>query len=134
MSGHLGYIILQSLDHYEIKRHGNTVEFVNVSHLYFYASSSLDITLNMTLLSTKKPRKETFLKPLVDDGINLFNKGFEWQKICGTRILSQVLFFVCSCDSVARDTLQNIKQFNGKHGCRFYFHEDIIAAKGIGHT
>jgi len=99
-----------------------------------YDIRSRNTVLHALCFGNKKPRMETFFKPFVDDGINMFNKGFEWQQICGTRILSKVLFLVCSCDSVARAPLQNIKQFNGKYGCSFCLHEGVTAAKGNGHT
>jgi len=78
---------------------------------------------------------DSFFKPFVEDGVSLYNNGIKWtNKQTGVINTSKVLFLVCSCDSVARASLQNIKQFNGKHGCSFCLDEGVTTAKGDGYS
>lgn len=36
----------------------------------------------------------------------------------------------CAFVTVARCTVQNIKQFNGEHGCNWWYHKGEIVEKG----
>jgi hypothetical protein len=100
-----------------------------------YRLRARNTVLHALWFGNQKPRMDTFLKPFVDDGIHLYNSGVKWfHQRSNTVKLSKVLFLICSCDSVARAPLQNIKQFNGEHGCSFCLHKGVIAAKGDGHT
>lgn len=60
-----------------------------------------------------KPVMTTFLHPFTEEMKKLASTGFNWIK-AEKSILSTVYACICSADSVARCTLQNIKQFNGQ--------------------
>lgn len=45
-----------------------------------------------------------------------------------------VFNLVCVCDSVARCSVQNTKQFNGEYGCNWCYEKGEVAAKGNGFT
>ena len=80
-----------------------------------------------------KPRMESFLKPVTEELHDLGTTGFSWRN--GNRWqTSKVHMVLCSCDSVARPTLQNIKQFNGEYGCSFCLHKGESVKKGRGYT
>ena len=80
---------------------------------------------------SSKPTVTSFFKPFVDEMKKLSCNGFEWL-LNGEKIVSYVYCLVCSCDSVARAMLQNIKQFNGKYGCNWCLHPGTRVEKGKG--
>ena len=52
--------------------------------------------------------------------------GFSWfDSVSNCVKLTRVYTVICSCDSVARALLQNIKQFNGKCGCSWCTHPGV---------
>lgn len=67
-----------------------------------------------------KPSFRTFLKPFVDQCVDLSENGFEWH-FNGEELTSRVFFVLISADSVARAPLQGLKQFNGQFGCPFCY-------------
>ncbi len=70
--------------------------------------------------------------PFTREMKKLSSTGMSWVKD-GVEIVSQVFTCLCSADSVARCLLQNIKQFNGEHGCSWCEHPGEVVAKGRGH-
>lgn len=74
----------------------------------------------------------TFLHPFTEEMKKLASTGFNWVK-AGKCILPTVHACICSADSVARCTLQNIKQFNGQYGCSWCHNEGEVIAKGRRH-
>ncbi|KAA0721591.1 hypothetical protein E1301_Tti023124 [Triplophysa tibetana] len=81
----------------------------------------------------KKPSISTFFRPFINEMKTLSSVGFEW---CSNAkiVKSYVYAIICSCDSVARAMLQNIKQFNGKFGCNWCLHPGERVEKGKGHV
>jgi hypothetical protein len=67
-----------------------------------------------------KPSFCTFLKPFVDQCVDLSENGFNWH-LNGLEMKSRVFFVILSADSVARAPLQGLKQFNGQYGCPFCY-------------
>ncbi len=65
----------------------------------------------------KKPRMRTFLKPFVDECVELQDGGFTWENDKGVSVNTKVSPLVLMSDSVARPLIQNLKQFNGEYGC-----------------
>lgn len=81
----------------------------------------------------KKPPMDLFLRPFIDELLELQTNGF-W---CDTfehkePILIKVYALLASVDTVARPLIQNIKQFNGIYGCSYCLHkgEQISVRKG----
>lgn len=64
----------------------------------------------------KKPSFDTFLRPFVAHCNELSNDGIFWD-FHGTTYHSKIIFPMVAADSVARCSLQGIKQFNGQYGC-----------------
>lgn len=80
-----------------------------------------------------KPVMSSFLRPFVDECRSLQQKGFSW--CCKTTQImktTRVFNLVCSCDTIARSVLQNIKQFNGKFGCAWCLNPGQVVPKGNG--
>lgn len=83
----------------------------------------------------QKPNMECFLKPFVDDCIQLETTGFQWlNKQTNSLECTKVVNLLCTVDSVARAVVQNIKQFNGQYGCNFCEHPGERVEKGGGYT
>ncbi|XP_029903862.1 uncharacterized protein LOC115356780 isoform X2 [Myripristis murdjan] len=70
-----------------------------------------------------KPSVFTLLTPFVKEASLLEKKGVEWQDVQGNNRISKVFVLISSCDSVARPMLRNTRQFNGRYGCDFCYHE-----------
>lgn len=71
----------------------------------------------------RKPIMNVFLEPFANELVEL-SKGFESTTLIHKEpILIRVHTFLSSVDSVARPTIQNVKQFNGKYGCPYCFHK-----------
>lgn len=81
----------------------------------------------------KKPTISTFFRPFISEMKTLGSAGFEWC-LKGKIIKSYVYAIICSCDSVARAMIQNIKQFNGKFGCNWCLHPGERVEKGKGYV
>ena len=82
-----------------------------------------------------KPEPSVFLKPFVEELNDLAQNGFTWMKPnTALPTVSKVFTLICTCDSVARCALQNVKQFNGKFGCAWCQQEGERVAKGRGHV
>jgi len=79
-----------------------------------------------------KPKMECFLKPVVNELIDLHDSKLVWRTKAGVEMETTVHCDLFVCDSVARPALQNIKQFNGKFGCGFCMHEGVLVSKGQG--
>ena len=75
----------------------------------------------------------TFLKPFTDELIDLHEKGVTRYKE-ETSINIKVHTLICTVDSVARPSIINSKQFNGKYGCSFCYHKGETIAVGGGFT
>ncbi|XP_065211071.1 uncharacterized protein LOC135839119 [Planococcus citri] len=73
--------------------------------------------------SATKPPMNLYLKYFVEEMCKLHKDGI-LRKNDG--IMVRVHVVVCVCDSVARPTLQNISQFNGKFGCTYCLQEGTI--------
>ncbi|CAG5110043.1 Protein of unknown function, partial [Cotesia congregata] len=69
----------------------------------------------------KEPNMQIFLKPFVDQGNKLSEKGFDW-KLRDRMIVSKFIPICAVVDSVARCKLLNMKKFNGSYGCTFCEH------------
>lgn len=68
---------------------------------------------------TAKPQIEVFLKPFSGECLTLETNGYLWyhnQKKNGKHELSKVINLICSVDSVARASVQNMKKYNGGYG------------------
>ncbi|XP_073721364.1 uncharacterized protein [Misgurnus anguillicaudatus] len=81
----------------------------------------------------RKPTVSTFFGPFANQMKTLGSVGFEWC-LKGEIIKSYVYAIICSCDSVARAMLQNVKQFNGKFGCNWCLHPGERVEKGRGYA
>ncbi|XP_073668003.1 uncharacterized protein [Paramisgurnus dabryanus] len=81
----------------------------------------------------RKPTVSTFFGPFANQMKTLGSVGFEWC-LKGEIIKSYVYAIICSCDSVARAMLQNVKQFNGKFGCNWCLHPGERVEKGRGYV
>ncbi|XP_022109468.1 uncharacterized protein LOC110989402 isoform X2 [Acanthaster planci] len=80
-----------------------------------------------------KPDPTAFLKPFTDECNDLAENGFSWKdQESGAQKTSKVFTLICTCDSVARCALQNLKQFNGKFGCSWCLQEGQRVEKGRG--
>ena len=106
--------------------------FHEVNELPFSIRSK-HVLLHALWFGVNKPRMDAFLKPIIDEGKALYNDGFQWieNKSQVTRT-TRVIFCALSCDSVARASVLNMKQFNGKFGCNFCLHEGVTVQKGRG--
>ncbi|KAI2645225.1 50S ribosomal protein L28 [Labeo rohita] len=82
----------------------------------------------------EKPHMRTFLKPFVDECVELEDSGFTWENDKGVSINTKVIPLVLMSDSVARPLIQNFKQFNGKYGCSYCLHKGKLVEKGRGST
>lgn len=63
--------------------------------------------------------------------MHLSTAGFEWIR-SGTKVSSLVYAVACCCDSVARATVKNIKQFNVLYGCTWCLSRGEQVEKGRG--
>ena len=81
---------------------------------------------------TLKPNFSTFFHPFIKELKKLARLGFIWTKTSGETVTSFVYVVLCTCDSVARCTLQNMKQFNGGYGCAWCLQNGTRVAKGNG--
>lgn len=79
-----------------------------------------------------KPKMETFLKPFIDECIDLAQNPFQWSDSNGTVHSSKVFSLICSSDAVARPLLRNCKRFNGEYGCDWCLHPGMMVKKGQG--
>jgi len=71
-----------------------------------------------------KPDMNIFLKPFIEELIDLHNNGFQ----CATFIHNEpiqinVHALVAPVDTIARPMIQCMKQFNGKYGCSYCYHK-----------
>ncbi|XP_073716926.1 uncharacterized protein [Misgurnus anguillicaudatus] len=80
-----------------------------------------------------KPEMNYFLQAFVDECIQLEQEGLLVQHR-GQSTQMRVFNLVCVCDSVARCSVQNTKQFNGEYGCNWCYKKGEIVAKGNGFT
>ena len=81
--------------------------------------------------SDKPTMHGNFLKPFVDECLDLEANGFSWTRN-GEMKQTKVVNLLCSCDSPARALLQGFKQYNGRHGCSFCTHEGQVVKQGNG--
>ncbi|XP_011707951.1 PREDICTED: uncharacterized protein LOC105462799 [Wasmannia auropunctata] len=71
-----------------------------------------------------KPLMNTFLKPFIDELIDLHVNGFQSTTfIHNEPIQIHVHTIVAPVDSIARPMIQCMKQFNGKYGCSYCYHK-----------
>ena len=82
----------------------------------------------------QRPHMSTFLKPFVEDLSALYSDGFKWTDKHGIIHITRCIPLLATVDSVARASLQGIKQFNGEFGCSFCIHPGKVVPKGNGTT
>lgn len=76
---------------------------------------------------SRKPLMKMFLKRFMEELTDLSNHGFECTTFnSNTPVNIKVHTILCSVDTVARPTIQNMKQFNGKHCCPYCLQEGKI--------
>lgn len=80
---------------------------------------------------SKTPIMNEFLKPILSEPQKLAEFGFIYSSSSG-QVTCKVVTSAVVCDSVARPTLQNMNQFNGKFGCSFCLHKGDMIPKGNG--
>ncbi|XP_057211909.1 uncharacterized protein LOC130567659 isoform X2 [Triplophysa rosa] len=74
-----------------------------------------------------KPKMNDFMQPFVDECLLLEQEGLTVVHK-GQSLNIHVFNLVCVCDSVARCAVQNVKQFNGEHGCNWCYKKGEIVA------
>ena len=92
------------------------------------------VLLQGLYFGNKKPTMNSYLKPFVDEMVELFNTGLAWTDSEGVEHITRCIAPLACVDSPARALLQNIKQFNGQFGCSFCEHPGVVAKKGQGFT
>ncbi|XP_055079550.1 uncharacterized protein LOC117375568 isoform X2 [Periophthalmus magnuspinnatus] len=78
------------------------------------------------------PDMAEFLKPFINECLELAKAPLRWIDGNGTAHFSRVFVLVCSSDAVARPLLQNSIQFNGEYGCDWCLHPGTVVDKGSG--
>ncbi|KAE8740863.1 hypothetical protein FOCC_FOCC013609 [Frankliniella occidentalis] len=68
------------------------------------------------------PNIQVFLKPIVEQLIELETSGVVWTKPDGSTVESPIYVLSCCCDSVARPKVQCHMQFNGAYACAICMH------------
>lgn len=81
----------------------------------------------------QKPDMDLFLKTFVEDLQTLQNVGVI-RKVGEQEYRIKAHLVLCTVDSVARPTLQNLNQFNGQFGCPFCLHEGERIGVGNGYS
>ncbi|XP_033106567.1 uncharacterized protein LOC117108598 [Anneissia japonica] len=81
-----------------------------------------------------KPHFPTFLKPVIEELNVLSSVGLNLEDEDGNIITRKVFPGALTCESVARCQLQELTQYNGRHGCSWCYHSGEQVAKGNGHT
>lgn len=70
--------------------------------------------------SKKKPLMKIFLKAFAEELHDLANTGVECSSYTSEEVVNRkVHAIVCPVDTIARPTVQNMVQFNGKYGCPY---------------
>lgn len=120
-------MVLKPLNHHQ-------AAFGHCSVLLMSCCFTSDGCLFCLWFGSSKPSMHTFLKPFVEQCRRLQSDGFMWYDCISKCVRATKVFaIVCSCDSVARALLQNIKQFNGKYGCSRCLHPgQSIATESVG--
>lgn len=80
-----------------------------------------------------KPNMNNYMKPFVDECIDLYSNGLAWQSDSGD-VVTKVVVTIMVADSVARPLVQNFKQFNGEFGCSFCLQKGTSVLKRRGHV
>ncbi|KAK6493239.1 hypothetical protein HHUSO_G2776 [Huso huso] len=81
----------------------------------------------------KKPDMSVYLQPFVFECRDLATEGLLWvNPTTGENTITKVITTVAVCDTVARPMLQNMTQFNGKHGCGFCLDSGDVVPKNRG--
>ncbi|XP_011696440.1 PREDICTED: uncharacterized protein LOC105455077 isoform X2 [Wasmannia auropunctata] len=89
-----------------------------------YRIRKQQILLTGLWFNSRKPPMNIFLKPFVDELIELHNIGFESTTLTNNKkIRIKVHTLVAPVDSVARPAIQCMKQFNGIYGCSYCYHK-----------
>lgn len=84
-----------------------------------------------------KPPMDLFLRPFVDELIELHDIGFQCTTFNSEEIITvRVHAFLSPVDSVARPLIVNMRQFNGKYGCTYCLHkgEEVKVGRGSAHV
>ncbi|KAK3910050.1 WD repeat- and FYVE domain-containing protein 4 [Frankliniella fusca] len=84
-------------------------------------------------LGKKKPIMNEYLKPFVKECWDLSNSGLIY-RCNGTTKKKTIKALMCISDSVARPTLRNSTQFNGRFGCGLCYHPGIKLQHQKGKT
>jgi len=79
-----------------------------------------------------KPTFSTFFSPFTTETNKLRSSGFKLITYSGTPFKLYATVLLCTCDSVARCMLQNVKQFNGNFGCDWCLIKGSRETKGKG--
>lgn len=83
----------------------------------------------------QKPDMATFLKPFIEECNDLQTNGLTWLDNTDKTTKNSLVYTICcSVDAVARYSLQNSTQFNGKYGCIWCTHPGQVIPKGRGHV
>lgn len=81
----------------------------------------------------KKPPMELFLKPFIDELVELHEKGFKSTTFLHDEpITIKVHALLASVDAPARCAIQFMKQYNGKYGCNYCLHPGLELEFGRG--
>lgn len=81
----------------------------------------------------RKPKMKMFLKPFADEMLDLYNNGFKCSPyMSDVEITIKVHAILCSVDTIARPTIQNLIQFNGEFGCPYCLQKGEILSETAG--
>lgn len=91
--------------------------FISVNELEYKVRRRFTLLVGLWF-GPSKPNFDIFLKQFVVQCNDLSVNGLQWKLNDGLETVSSKVFFpIVAADSVARCSLQGIKQFNGKYGC-----------------
>ena len=81
------------------------------------------VMLHSLWFGKSKPLFDVFLQPFITEMNDLFNNGVDWKTPEGNIHVSKCAILISSVDTIARCSLQGLKQFNGEYGCGFCLHK-----------
>jgi len=80
--------------------------------------------LYVGLTKSSKPDFKILLESIVENLEYYQRTGLEWRDSSNEIRRSLIKLSAVVCDSIARPLVQNIKQFNGKYGCGYCYHNE----------
>ena len=93
------------------------------------------VLLGSLWFGSEKSNIHVFFKPLVNEMVHLNDVGFTWVHPDNkTFMKTKAKVLVGVCDSVACPLLQNMRQFNGRHGCGYCLDSGVTTEQGNGIT